>query len=325
MKTEKLFFFIALIVLLCYPVLSSGQTIEWTVKVKEGQDYASFTTLEYYRGYFYCAFREANSHVDYNGVDNGVINIMRSKNGSTWKKYDQISLNGFDLRDPKLSVTPDNRIMLITEAVKYKQRKDVTRKTMVSFANRTKFGPLRDITFNPSKAYNWLWDVEWVGDKALGFLYNPSFFAVSSKDGLTYEVQKEYSFAGFPTEAAITTLDNDRVVVILRINKVNSRIGIGDKSLKNIEWHDAGCRVEGPDIINIEGKVYVCGRSYDEKVGVSLYELDKNHYRLQKIMDLPAKGDCSYPGMVFVKNRLYVSYYSTEKKKVSVFLSRIKL
>ena len=325
MRIEKFFFYLTLIVLGGAPVLSSSQTIEWTVKVKEGKDYASFTTLEYYRGYFYCAFREANIHVDYNGVDNGVITIMRSKNGRAWKDYDQISLNGFDLRDPKLSITPNSRFMLIAEAVKYKQRKDITRKTMVSFMNHSKFGALKEIIFNPSKPYNWLWDVEWVGDKALGFLYNPNFYAVSSKDGLTYDVQKEYSFAGFPTEAAITTLDNDRVVVILRINKENSRIGIGDKSLKNIEWHDAGCRVEGPDIINIKGKVYVCGRSFDEKVGVSLYELNKNNYHLRKIMELPAKGDCSYPGMVFVKNRLYISYYTTERNKVSVYVSRIKL
>ena len=325
MKIEKFFFYLTLIIFIWISVLSSSQTIEWTVKVKEGNDYASFTTLEYYQGYFFCAFREANSHVDQNGVDNGIITIMRSKNGRAWKDFDQISLNGFDLRDPKLSITPDNRLMLITEAVKYEQRKDVTRKTMVSFTNRTKFGVLKEIIFNPSKAYNWLWDIEWVGDKALGFLYNPNFYAVSSKDGLTYDVQKEYSFAGFPTEAAITTLDNDRVVVILRINKENSRIGIGDKSLKNIEWHDTGCRVEGPDIINIEGEVYVCGRSFDKQVGMSLYELNKRNYRLKKIMDLPAKGDCSYPGMVFVRNRLFVSYYSTEKQKVSVFLSRIKL
>lgn len=314
-----------LMVLLFHSAQASSQTIEWTRRVKEGQNHAAFTSLEYYKGYFYCSFREANYHVDKNGNDNGIITILKSRNGRRWRLCGHIIHDGYDLRDPKLSITPDNRLMLISEAVKYVDGKDVSRKTVVSFLKRSYFDGLEEVIFNPNKTNNWLWDVTWIGTQAKGFLYCPAFYAVSSTNGLEFDILQEYRFTGFPTEAALTTLDDGRIIVILRISGQNSKIGVGDGTLKDIQWYDAGCRVEGPDIINIKGDIYVCGRSFEHKIGVSLYKLDMNSHLLNKLIELPASGDCSYPGMVFVNNRLYVSYHSTSDNKTSVYFSRIKL
>ena len=42
------------------------------------------------------------------------------------------------------------------------------------------------------------------------------------------------------------------------------------------------------------------------------------------VLELPSGGDTSYPGMVWHKNELWMSYYSShEAQKTSVFLARI--
>jgi len=38
---------------------------------------------------------------------------------------------------------------------------------------------------------------------------------------------------------------------------------------------------------------------------------------------LPSGGDCSYPGMVWDKGKLWVSYYSSHEGATDIYLARI--
>ena len=40
---------------------------------------------------------------------------------------------------------------------------------------------------------------------------------------------------------------------------------------------------------------------------------------------LPSGGDCSYPGMVWHDDLLWVSYYSSHEGKGSIYLARVKV
>ena len=40
---------------------------------------------------------------------------------------------------------------------------------------------------------------------------------------------------------------------------------------------------------------------------------------------LPSGGDCSYPGMVWHKNLLWLSYYSSREGATDIYLAKVRL
>ena len=69
----------------------------------------AFTDLVRWRGRFYCAFREGRGHAG----DRGHIRVIASEDGSEWASVARLGLEGFDLRDADLSVTPDDRLLVL--------------------------------------------------------------------------------------------------------------------------------------------------------------------------------------------------------------------
>ncbi len=76
----------------------------------------AFTDMVHYNGMFYCVFRESATHKpDQNEkfIINGSIRMIASEDGQNWASVTHIYEKDVDLRDPKLSVMPDNRLMLL--------------------------------------------------------------------------------------------------------------------------------------------------------------------------------------------------------------------
>src|SRR3954468_10177861 len=69
----------------------------------------AFTDLIRWRDRWYCTFREADAHV---GGD-GKVRVLESADGKAWGPVALIAEEGIDLRDPKLSITPDGRLMIV--------------------------------------------------------------------------------------------------------------------------------------------------------------------------------------------------------------------
>ena len=69
----------------------------------------AFTDLRRWHGQWWCVFREAEAHV---GGD-GVVRVIVSGDGEKWESAAAVAERGVDLRDPKLSVTPDDRLMIV--------------------------------------------------------------------------------------------------------------------------------------------------------------------------------------------------------------------
>ena len=156
--------FLLLLIIVLNPVGSisarkdSSPYIISTRKIYTGKPYASFTSLVNHEGRFYCAFREAKKHYDPSGEDVGVVKILYSKDGKRWQSFLTYSVDGIDLRDPKLTVTPEGKIMLLVEEVKYEKKVAVLRKTCVSFFSSNKLHTeLLPISFMSDMKWNWLW------------------------------------------------------------------------------------------------------------------------------------------------------------------------
>ena len=67
-----------------------------------------FTDLIRFRERWYCSFREGSARTS----QDGSIRVLSSPDGKTWSSSTVLGYPGADLRDPKLSLTPDRRLML---------------------------------------------------------------------------------------------------------------------------------------------------------------------------------------------------------------------
>lgn len=312
---ETRFLILICSIVFCSFPLKAQRILSCQVIWSQKDKYAAFTTLVKYEGDFYCAFRVADSHVDKEGNDNGEIIILRSKDTITWKEYDRLSISGFDLRDPKLCVDAKGRLSIMLQAVKYSGGKSWKRKSLVislnTLANTSKF---KFLSFGDTITDNWLWDMKWIGKKAYGFLYIPRFSFVESDNGLDFRVIATPSIDGVATEASLALFDNEHLVSVVRVNRKNAMIGLYNLKIQSFQWYDSGVRLDAPVLVNVGNEIYVCGRYFrDNIITTSIFRLNKTTYKLEFILDLPSGGDCAYPGLVYEKGLLYISYYNANK------------
>ncbi|MHC4205003.1 MAG: hypothetical protein ACYSTT_10165, partial [Planctomycetota bacterium] len=111
MTGKRHFIMVLCLILASYGLGAIPVTLE-VVEVKKIWDKAphnAFTDLVRWKDAFYCAFREGRGHAS----TDGRIRILESKEADTWDSTALISLDGYDLRDAHLSITPDNRLMLL--------------------------------------------------------------------------------------------------------------------------------------------------------------------------------------------------------------------
>src|SRR6185436_8915041 len=90
----------------------------------------AFTDLIRWRNRWYCTFREAEAHVG----GNGRIRVLVSADGETWSSGALVGESGIDLRDPKLSITPDDRLMIVAGGSVYEGTRNVGRQPRVMFS-----------------------------------------------------------------------------------------------------------------------------------------------------------------------------------------------
>src|SRR5262249_50186266 len=69
----------------------------------------ALTDLIRFRDRWYCAFREGTGHAS--GAC--TIRVLVSDDGEKWTPAAVLATKDVDLRDPKLSLTPDGRLMLL--------------------------------------------------------------------------------------------------------------------------------------------------------------------------------------------------------------------
>src|SRR5687767_2505173 len=68
----------------------------------------AFTDLARWKGRWYCSFREAETHGSYDGK----VRILSSTDAEDWQSVVQFADEGLDLRDPKLCVLPDGKLLV---------------------------------------------------------------------------------------------------------------------------------------------------------------------------------------------------------------------
>ena len=302
------------------PTLLSARPI-W-----ESAPHSAFTDLIRFSSRWSCAFREADTHAG----SRGKVRIIVSKGGTDWKSGALLSEKGIDLRDPKLSITPDGRLMLLAGGTENGADGKIGRQPRVWFSEDGLAwkGPRRVLA--PG---DWLWRVTWQGSRAYGASYTLAnarrwdLTLYASDDGIRYQKVCTLAVPGKPNEATIRFTPDERAILLVRREGGDAAGWIGHSAPPYTawKWRSAGRRVGGPNFIVLpDGGTWAVCRDYGEAgQRVVLARMGPASYR--PVLELPSGGDCSYAGLAWHGGRLWVSYYSSHEDRTKIYLAKVSL
>jgi len=286
----------------------------------------AFTDLIRFNSRWYCALRESGSHA----ADIGRVRVITSADGAAWKSAALFSESGVDLRDPKLSIAPGRRLMLLMGGTRFTNGKYTGRQPRVAFSidGRAWSRPTAILSEG-----DWLWRITWRGGRAYGVTYRVvdrdrwTVTLVTSNDGLSWREVCRLRVPGKPNEATVRFEGDGRAIALVRREGGSKSAWIGSSTppYDVWDWKPAGHRVGGPNFLVLpRGDMWAAGRAWLPE-GPRTFVAAMDSRRYEPVLELPSAGDCSYPGLVWHRGSLWVSYYSSHEGKTSIYLAQIRL
>ncbi len=289
----------------------------------------AFTDLLRFKGKWYCVFREGSAHVS----PDGAIRVITSIDGEKWESTALLTSPKYDLRDAKISITPDGRLMingagmLANEKIRY-----------YSFCwFSSDGGHTWDAGTQIGDPGFWLWRVQWHNNVAYTMGYSTerdrskrSLRLYRSHDGKNYEtLVKKVSAPAGCGEDTILFLNDNSAICLLRYASGNKHAQLGKSQAPYTKWNFRSMNVPigGPNMIQLpDGQILAATRLYRKgKVRTSLCWVDVENAKLIEALKLPSGGDTSYPGLVLHNGELWVSYYSSHEEKTAIYLAKVKI
>ncbi|MBU6401981.1 MAG: glycoside hydrolase [Verrucomicrobia bacterium] len=295
-------------------------------KIWDAAPHNAFTDLERFKGRWFCVFREGQAHVS----PDGKLRVITSTDGRRWTSAALMALPDGDLRDAKIVVTPAHELML-SGAVALREPSKFRHQSLAWFSHngRRWSAPIKigDPNF-------WLWRVVWHQGAAYSVGYHtvdPGFVRLyRSQDGGDFKAWVPTLFdQAEPNESALVFLPDETCLCVLRRDGQPGSGVLGEARPPYVEWRwrDLGVSLGGPQALRLpDGRIVVAARHYGGGAAhTSLLWLEPEAAKLTEFLRLPSGGDCSYPGLVWYRGLLWVSYYSSHEGKTSIYLAKIRL
>lgn len=285
----------------------------------------AFTDLIRYKERWYCVCREGAAHVS----NDGWIRVLTSADGVAWQSASSLWSPDADLRDPKLTITPDERLML-TAAAAFHEGSPIRHRTWVWLSRDGRdWTKPREI----GEPNMWLWRVVWHRGIAYSIGYStvePRFTRLyASRDGVNFQPHVENFFdRDSPSEASLLFLPDESALCLLRRDRgtATAQLGSSRPPYRGWQWRDLGARIGGPDLIQLpDDRLVAAGRFHAGGAHTALAWLDAQDGTLTEFLKLPSSGDSSYPGLVFQDGLLWISYYSSHEDKSSIYLAKVSV
>ncbi len=312
-----------IVMALCPSVIAAEPQLVSVTRIWDQAEHSAFTDLIRFENQWWCTFREAKDH----GSSIGKVRVITSPDGVRWEAAALMEQDGVDLRDPKLSIMPDGRLMLIMGGiVNDADDRYSTRVPRVSFSTDGRdWTPPRKLLAED----HWLWRVTWQGDwgwsvSKLGEGSDPRRgMLYRTRDGLEWEWITEFRLPDNTWNASETTLrflPDGEMVALVR----PQWIGTSQPPYTSWSWTKLKEKIGGPNFIRLpDGQLWASGRRYGDQARTVLARMTRDTY--EPVLTLPSGGDCSYPGMVWHDGLLWMSYYSSHEDRTSIYLAKIRL
>lgn len=294
-------------------------------KIWDQAPHNAFTDLVRYNNEWLCVFREGRGHVS----PDGKLRVIRSRDGDTWTSAALVSSTEGDLRDAKITITPDGELML-SGAVALPQPSPIKHRSLAWFSRDGTAWSAPSVIGDTNQ---WLWRTTWHKGAAYSVGYDTmseKFVRLyTSKDGRKFDtlVPRLYE-EGYPNESSIVFLPDDTALCLLRRdrNPGSGKLGVAKPPYTAWDWKDLGVKIGGPHMLRLpDGRLVAAVRLYDGKTRTSLAWIDADTATLTEFLPLPSGGDCSYAGLVLEGGLLWVSYYSSHEGKTSIYLAKVRL
>ncbi|MBC3766782.1 hypothetical protein [Neptunicella marina] len=295
--------------------------------IDEQAAHSAFTDLCLYKNQLFCCFRAATDHIS----PDGVIKILTLNTQGQVTSSTIVRMAKCDLRDPKLSVDNNGKLILLAYARFYHDGIHQGSQAYVWFSNDGK-------SFSAPKALakpnHWLWRLSWFNHQAYGFAYHRRSQTLNLYAGnplRTFEeitpeaMSLERHGLGYPNESAIAFSAEGCAYAIVRrdADTASAQLGKSHYPYKKWQWRDLRAYIGSPQMLIWDNThAIIAGRIWQQQgpktalIGINLIT---GKLTLKEI--LPSRGDCSYPGMLIHQEQLYVSYYSMHQYgKCAIYL-----
>lgn len=274
-----------------------------------------------FRERWYCVFREAH----FASSPDGALRVLSSPDGNVWQSSALVALPGADLRDPKLSTTPYNRVLLLAEAVSGPAHRTLA---WSSPDSREWEGPVQ-----AGDAGMRLGRVTWHLNRAYSVGYgNPGPGPVrlySSGDGERFTIQADSLFPPRQDAEAGLLFGGDGSALCLMRGDVAgtpAQLGKSRAPYKAWSWSGLNTAVAAPNMLELaDGRVIVAGSIPGNDARIALWWLDTERGTLKEFLRLPSGGDSGSPGLAFHEGMLWLAYHSSHEGRAMIYLARVKL
>jgi hypothetical protein len=332
MNKVRIMTYVVLLAAIFFAGPLQAQQVEFPLKtVWDKAPHNAFPDLIRFKNYFYAAVREGNNHMPDNS---GQVRLLRSKNGDNWEDVGLLDMEGYDVREARLSVTPEGRIMVLTAVGIYENGYQELF-PMVSFSDKKgkNFSTLERTTMDLAPSLDWIWSLTWHKGLGYGVIYQIKkegweTYLLRTRDGKHYEKVSQIDTGGNPNEATIRFAKSGKMYVLVR-READDQMGViasSESPYRDWSYEKLKIRLGGPNFLFLDQENLVIGSRYHteggSKTGIFTTDLDGT---IRSTIVLPSGGDTSYPGMIFHKKKLWVMYYSSHEDKSKIYLTQIPI
>ncbi|WP_339926008.1 hypothetical protein [uncultured Cyclobacterium sp.] len=312
----------------------SNESLQDSLEVEKIWDRAphnAFPDMIRFKGEFYIALREGNNHMP---DKSGAIRILKSKDGEDWQSVILLEEDDRDVREARLSITPEGRIMVLTAVGVYEGGYKILY-PMVSFSDTKggNFSPLQKATMDMEPSLDWIWSLTWHKGVGYGVVYQNKVggweaHLLKTTDGINFKHISQLPIDGNPNESTIR-FDKEGEMYVLVRREAGDKMGVLAKSrppYKDWKTEKLTKQLGGPNFFFLDNSTLVMGTRDYRKTGAKtvIYVTDLEG-DINNTIELPSGGDTSYPGMVIYKKKLWFVYYSSHEEKTSIYLTKIPI
>lgn len=316
-------------------------TVVSNTMIRETAAWNGFTDIHGYAGNLYIVYREATSHTS----SDGKIRVLRYN--TTTFQWDGIKLLSYtppspytagDLRDPKLSTTPDGRLMMTVAATLHGGPSGIKTHSMTYFStDGVNWGTPYVLG---TAGLGWYWRTEWYNGVAYNFEYESGgikLWSSTTGTSFTNQVGPTHTFNGnYANETGFCFNpgnNNGRMIAVARLdgpNDLSAKVGVSDPPYTTINWYNAGIRVGSPDVFRMTNGTIIAAIRRDngntEYPAIFLVHSATPGQMTEMVRFVSGDGnDCGYPGIWQYGSQLWVSYYSSHGggNKARIYLAKL--